>query len=381
MDSKPSTFTPFPKNSVNLLTGPTSIGKTFFITHLLNNYKLYFSSVNRIVIVVCNDHVEFINLLPDIEVEVVQLPLVDFDPQELEEDDLLVIDDVQTVNENIRTTISVGTHHRHLASLFIVTHSLLRNSNYELLSLVHRVFLFLRAASNAKLAKFILRDFFPDPEVRLYLQNQVLNYCHKHKQVLCLELNPIVSHPESAKYLGFSQLDQLSSKGFCLLYPATMNLSVDATFAQELPIDDVPPGTFVAVPAQVIVQKKLEATSREACSEETTWNKTMRDIEDNIEGYFKSHKHRQCKNLAKEILQHPKMCVTVDGRFFHLKDRPRTKVSMIDFIALATRRAAPMEVARKPFWANYSVLVDELLKNDAPLELFTNKLLLPKRFQ
>lgn len=380
MDTKPPTFTPFPKNSVNLVTGPTSIGKTFFITHLLNNHKVYFQSVNRIVIVVCNQHVEFVTLSPDIEAEVIQLPLSDFDPEELEEDDLVVIDDVQTLNENIRSTISVGTHHRHLASLFIVTHSLLRNRNYELLSLVHRVFLFLRAASNAKLAKFVLQDFFPDPEIKKYLQSQVLNYCHKHKQVLCLELNPIVSNPESANYLGFSHLEELSSKGFCLLYPAAMNLSVDATYAQEFPIDDVPPGTFVAVPAQVIVQKKAETKSTEVCSDETMWNKTMRDIEDNIEGYFKSHKHRQCKNLAKEILQHPKMCVTIDGRFFHLKDRPRTKVSMIDFIALATRRAAPMEVTRKPFWSNYSVHVDELLKNDAPLELFTNKLLLPKRF-
>jgi len=380
MDMKQSTFTPFPKNSVNLVTGPTSIGKTFFITHLLNNYKVYFPCINRIIIVVCNQHVEFVSLSPDIDVDILQLPLVDFDPEELEENDLVVIDDVQTLNENIRSTISVGTHHKHLASLFIVTHSLLRNRNYELLSLVHRVFLFLRAASNAKLAKFILQDFFPDPEIKTYLQNQVLNYCNKHKQVLCLELNPIISHPESAHYLGFSHLDQLSSKGYCLLYPA-LNLSVDAAFAQDLPIDDVPPGTFVAVPAQVIVQQKVEAKSQQVCSDETTWNKTMRDIEDNIEGYFKSHKHRQCKNLAKEILQHPKMCVTVDGRFFHLKDRPRTKVSMIDFIALATRRAAPMEVSRKPFWINYSVHVDELLKNDAPLELFTNKLLLPKRFQ
>jgi hypothetical protein len=379
MDTKPATFTPFPKNSVNLVTGPTSIGKTYFITHILNNHKVYFPSVNRIVIVVCNENVEFVSLSPDIDVDVVQLPLIDFDPQELEEDDVVVIDDVQNLNENIRTTISVGTHHKHLASLFIVTHSLLRNKNYELLSLVHRVFLFLRAASNAKLTKYILRDFFPDPEIRLYLQNHVLNYCLKLKQVLCLELNPIVSHPESANFLGFSHLDQLSTKQFCLLYPA-MNLSVDSTFAQELPIDNVPPGTFVAVPAQVIVQQKVTAKNQEVCSDETTWNKTMREIEDNIEGYFKSHKHRQCKNLAKEILQHPKMCVTTDGRFFHLKDRPRTKVSMIDFIALATRRAAPMEVSRKSFWSNYSLLVDELLKNNAPLELFTNRLLLPKRF-
>ena len=381
MDTKqPTTFTPFPPNSVNIVTGPTSIGKTFFITQLLNNHKVYFSHVNRIVIVVCNENVEFVTLCPDLDVEVVQLPLIDFHPdEELQEGDLVVIDDAQTVTDTIRYTTSVAAHHRNLASLFIVTHSLLRSRNYELLSLAHRVFLFMRAASNAKLARFILIDFFPDPEEKQYLTS-VLAFCQKHNQVLCLELNPIASHPGSAKYCAFSHLDQLATNNFCLLYPPPNMYEVDSTFAQDFPLNDVPPGTYVALPAELVVRQKMTAQKKEECSDETKWNQTMRDIEDNIEGYFKSHKHRQCKNLAKEILQHPKMCVTIDGRFVHIKEKARTKVSLIDFIALTTRRAAPMEVSRKPFWTNYSLLVDELLKNNAPVELFTNKLLLPKRY-
>lgn len=381
MDSVGKTFTPFPQNSVNIVTGPTSIGKTYFITQLLNNHQTYFANVNRIVVVVCNESVEFVSLCPDLDVEVVQLPLVDFNPIEhLQENDLVVIDDVQNLTDAIRYTISVGTHHQNLASLFIVTHTLLRSRNYELLSLSHRIFLFLRAASNVKLAKYIFQDFFPDPEEKQYLST-VLTYCQKNNQVLCLELNPIVSHPGSSNYIAFSHLDQLATKDFCLLYPHPAMFAVDAKFAQDFPLEEVPPATFVAVPAHTIVKQKADLQKKEVCSDESMWNQTMREIEDNIEGYFKSHKHRQCKNLAKEILQHPKMCVTVDGRYFHIKERPRTKVSLIDFIALTTRRAAPMEVSRKPFWSNYCILVDELLKNDAPLELFTNKLLLPKRFQ
>lgn len=378
-------FTPFPQNSVNIVTGPTSIGKTYFITQLLNNHQVYFSNVNRIVIVVCNASVEFVSLCPDLEVEVVQLPLSDFHPnEELQENDLVVIDDVQNLTDAIRYTTSVATHHLNLASLFIVTHTLLRSRNYELLSLSHRVFLFLRAASNAKLAKYVFQDFFPDPEEKEYL-TKVLHYCQKNNQVLCLELNPIVSHPGSDNFIAFSHLDQLATNNFCLLYPhpaaASNMFAVDAKFAQDFPLEEMPPGTYVGVPADVIVKQKAQVEKKQVCSDETMWNQTMREIEDNIEGYFKSHKHRQCKNLAKEILQHHNMCVTLDGRYFHIKERPRTKVSLIDFIALATRRAAPMEVSRKPFWNNYSLLVDELLKNDAPLELFSNKLLLPKRFK
>ena len=325
MDSEQLTFTPFPKHSVNLVTGPTSIGKTYFVTQLLNHHKVYFPNIHRIFIVLCNDRVELLNLSPDIDVDIVQVPLIDFVPEELEEDDLVIIDDVQTLTESIRFTISVAAHHYKLASLFVITHSLLGNRNFELLNLTHRVFLFLRSASNSRLTKYIIQNFFPDQEVKLYLQT-VLNYCQKHKEVLCLELSPIVS--QQAHYLAFSHLDQLAAQGYCLLYPVphiganyqTMfHDLVEPTFAQEFPLTDVPPNTLVAVPSHVIVRQKLESKSKEVCSDEAKWNQTMKDIEDNIEGYFKSHKHRQCKNLAKEILFHPNMCVTEDGRFFHSK--------------------------------------------------------------
>lgn len=389
MDLKQLTFTPFPKHSVNIITGPTSIGKTYFVTQLLNHHRIYFPSATRIFIVLCNERIGLIDLSPDVTIEVEQIPLEEYSHSLLQPNDVVVIDDVQRITENIRYTISVSAHHSDLASLFVITHSVLGNSNFELLNLSHRVFLFLRSASNSRTTKYIIQTYFPDAESKAYL-NTVLNYCQQKQEVLCLELNPIVSQPDSAHYMGFSHLHLIATHGICLLYPMPHighNYSkmfkddVDTTFAASVPLTDLPPQSLVAVPSHVIVRHQEEAKVTPTCSDEAVWNQTMQDIEYNIEGYFKSHKHRQCKNLAKEILLHPKMCVTVDGRFFHLKDRPRTKVSLIDFLALVTRRAAPMEVSRKPFWDIYRLHVQELINNNAPIELFVNKLLLPKQYR
>src|SRR5574343_196635 len=52
-------YKPFPRNSVNLVTGPTSVGKTRFITHLFNHFPVYFQPpVNRILVVQCNGRMQ-----------------------------------------------------------------------------------------------------------------------------------------------------------------------------------------------------------------------------------------------------------------------------------------------------------------------------------
>lgn len=106
----------------------------------------------------------------------------------------------------------------------------------------------------------------------------------------------------------------------------------------------------------------------------------MEDIEESIENYFPPPKWQKVKNLAREILRNPQFCVTKDGKTFHIKEKPRTLVSMLDFLALATRIAAPMEKDRSPKWNIYSMHVDALLKNNAPRDLFKNKLLLPAKY-
>jgi hypothetical protein len=151
----------------------------------------------------------------------------------------------------------------------------------------------------------------------------------------------------------------------------------------EMEMAEIPEPTLVAVPMSMVMQAKpVRQEKKEAtCSDKKQWEATIQEIEDNIESYFPPPRWQKIKNLAKEILGNSQFCVKTDGKTFHLKDRPRTEVSMIDFLAIATRRAGPMEQQRDPTWKVYALHVETLLRNNAPKDLFKNKLLVPKKYQ
>jgi hypothetical protein len=414
MDFEPSTsrqqqqqqlfsFTPFPKYSVNIVTGPTSVGKTYFVKQIVNNYKTFFSGpVSRVVVVLCNARVQSIDFDPDLDLPVEQTLLSDFVPDHLEDNDLVIIDDLQHVTPEVKLTISVCAHHQSLASLFVITHSLLGSPQFGLLSLSHRVFLFLGSTANKRLTNYILDHFYTDPEVKGYLKT-VLNFCSHQNQVLALELSPVGGGVRAPQAIcAFSHLAQLTAteadKRYCFLYPlphfgetfvnrfqaeppvtTTANMSV--TFLNET--RDLPANTLIALPAQFVSeqqqQRDVGSTDHDACADRTMWETTLQDIEDNIESYFPIKKWKVCKNLAKEILSNSGFCITQDGKYMHLVDKPHnTKVNLISFIGLATRKAGPTEhVLKKPEWHMYSPHIQTLLAHGTPRELFVNTLLLP----
>jgi hypothetical protein len=387
-------YTPFPRNSVNLIVGPTHIGKTFFVTKLLNNYKQFFiGPVERILIVLCNDRVQPLTFDSKLDVHVEQIPLSEYVPDILLPHDLVVIDDLQTETSAIQHTISVSAHHYNLVALFVITHNLLGNPNFELVRRCHRLFLFMNATTNTSQAIYFINHFYQDPEIKKYLKT-VVAFCEREKEILALELNRLASQAKHLQViLAFSHLGQLVDKGFFYLYPYPhwgnkYSLDIGNTVAMDIDEDHNQPSSFpdptlVAVPVSAIVRtKRPNAEKKEAiCSERKQWEETIREIEENIESYFPPPRWQKVKNLAKEILRNPDFCVKTDGKTFHLKDRPRTVVSMIDFLAVATRRAGPMERDRDPIWKNYGMHVETLLRNNAPKDLFKNKLLMPKKFQ
>jgi hypothetical protein len=413
-------FSPFPKYSVNIVTGPTFVGKTYFITQLVNQYKTYFESpVGRVVVVLCNSRVKSIVFDADLDVPVVQVLLTDFVPDHLEDNDLVIIDDLQHLTPEVKLTISVCAHHQSLAALFVVTHSLLGSKNFELLSLCHRIFLFLGSTANNRLTAFILDRFYSDPSVKTYLKT-VLNFCASENEILALELSPVGHSPQVV--LAFSHLWHLKQQQpgrptFCLLYPsphfgekfaqrfaspsrapilpdttATMSIS----FLHSDSSSKLPANTLIALPAQFVIDQNIasggsgssssnggsEDSDKKAheCADRDAWEATLEDIEENIESFFPMKRWKVCKNLAKEILSNPNFCITNDGgKYFHLKDKANTKVNMLSFLGLVTRKAGPTEKTFKPEWKMYAPHIRQLLNNGAPKELFVNRLLLQER--
>lgn len=394
-------FQPFPRNSVNLIVGPTHIGKTFYVTKLINNYKQFFCApLQRVLVILCNNRVQQLKFDSTLDVHIEQIPLSEFEVDILQPNDLVIIDDLQTVTEPIRSTISVFTHHYNLVSLFVITHNLIGNPNFELLKICHRLFLFTSASANAMQISYIINNFYHDIAIKNYLKS-VYNFCKYQKEILALELNPIASSTNSQIILAFSHLTSLIDKDFLILYPyphlghqyaSNFNASIKKNIAKNMsltfPLDNTlewPESSLVAVPANVVIQNinsSLDGQKKESkCTEKSQWEDTNRIIEENIESYFPHNRWQKIKNVAKEILSNPQFCVKTDGKTFHLVNRPRTEVSLIDFLAVATRKAGPMEMGRDPVWKLYSMHVDTLLKNNAPKDLFKNKLLLPLKYK
>lgn len=388
--STPAPFTPFPRHSVNLLTGPTSIGKTTYITNIIENRHIYFQTpINRILIVLCNSRVQEVPLQSDLDIPVEQIPLSQYEPDTLQEHDLVVIDDIQKVTEAIRLTISVCAHHYNLASLFVVTHSLLNHSNFELLSLCHRVFLFLRASSNTRLSKYILSNFFQEPEVKLALTS-IINFCIKEEEVLALELNaPASTINDKLKYIAFSHLTNLASNGFCYIYPnpqalmdyndAHTHLRVEPELAGNFTEDSIPRFALVAVPTKSIIASKLAPPISEdehpKCSRQEQWRNTVDEIEELIESNFKTSRWTNCKALVTEILRNKKFCVFTDGRYFQLIGRPDTRVALLEFLGVATRPAHRNELSNTHKYKIFKKHAQEIREFGSLPSLIKNKLL------
>ena len=392
-DTPPSILVPFPNCSVNVLAGPSSVGKSHFVQHVLRHLPHYFSQpVRKIWVVHCN------NIVPEYRFgesplehpHFEQLSLQDFDPVVLEANDLLVFEDLQELTPQIRKVVNVYAHHANLASVFLVTHSVVGNNLFQLLSICHRVLWFLRAAGISRQAFYVCSNFFQDLETRAYLKT-LFGFVERHKNILLLEINPLANQP--VQHLAISHLAELT-KGYCLLYPhlgslhsfaeaavsavgETPQLSPDMTDQFDFgPETKFPAHTFVAVPAEtVLLKKRSKGGGQNQCADKSLWDELLGDIELSIEQYFKSNRWLAAKNLAREILSCPEFCLTQDGRTIHLKKWPKSKASLLDYLSLATRRPGPTETSLKPEWKVFAQFTRVLLQRGAPDSLFRNRLL------
>lgn len=391
---------PFPTHSVNLFTGPTSVGKTTYIVQLINNHHLFFEKpIKRILVVLCNERIEELPVNPIHPVPIEYVPFDQYNFDLCQEGDLVVIDDIADIaHPLIQHTISVGAHHYKLASLFLVTHSLLKTGKYHVLDKLHRIFLFLRSNSSIRLFDHILRNFYHDGETKEALRSvvQFLVYS-KQREVLALELNSIASS-SNPPLLGFSHLPELINKGFCIVYTLPMTSQeyardFDGQIADPQALKDFPFGSMeemprhalVAVPAHIVIEAKdreADSNSPDAVKEKAKWANVNKEMVEMIRSHFALRRWRHIENLAKAILANKNYCITESGSVFYLRGKPNTQVSFVDFASVVTRRPGPREKldTKDPQAQLFSLHVLHLLRGRAPRDIFVNKLFLPKKF-
>ena len=114
---------------------------------------------------------------------------------------------------------------------------------------------------------------------------------------------------------------------------------------------------------------------------EQQWNATVAEMESKMENYIPTNRWLISKNLLREILSNPEICVLSDRKQIMLKNNHKVKIPLLDFIQEATRREFPSEhfhqKTNSKEFQMYRVFVKLLLDSFAPKLLFKNKLLFP----
>lgn len=412
MDAVPSTtsasfsssspyFVPFPVCSVTVIPAPTFTGKSWLVKQLLVHQQIYFAEapLARVLVVLCNSRAAAFELEEEEEQQLSSggtslsvVSLDQFDPDLLQSGDVVIFEDVQFLTEAIRQTINVLAHHVRLAAVFVLCQGILGSKIFELLTYCHQIVLFMQSTSVARLANYIVQQFYQDRQTKDYLK-ECISYAERKKAVLLLELNSL-SSKQRGNHIAISHLTHLtdSQNPFAVVHPHPGKMSFyEKKFGQNkttvLPTmaeggDSVflplPPTSFLMVPAENIQTYKQEEEEEEEGKKSSSshcakWNTVVEDIQDMIEQNFPVKKWMLCKNLAREILKTPEFCIT-HNRTLLIKANPaRMHLPLLDFITMATRQQGPNEMIDN---RKYLPFVKILLQNNCPRLYFKNKSLL-----
>lgn len=373
----------FPKYSTNLVIGPSNCGKSFLIKHLLSKPRNYFEAVpENIYIVHCNSQTPPYELTLEFS-KVHQFNIEEFDLNLVEPESILVFEDVNVLYECIKVACNVATHHLPLLALFVVSQNIIGNKHFELVKLCHRAIFCLKSKAASNSADYIKRTFFKDFETKTYL-DKVLQFSERNKTYLLLEINSIAARP--SVFVAYSHFDQVN---FSLAYSLDSLLDLkqyDIKKAKLMEVDssvgnisNPPPNTFVVLPLSFVQEqvKKRSEGGNAACAAEKNWAQVLAIVHSTIEQDLPLKRWRTAKSLARYVLESQDFCVTVDGRFMSLKNRPFEKAVFFDFLNDATRRATTWEKPKKE-WKLYKIFVRALSDRGTSLSPIKNSHLLRK---
>ena len=345
----------------------------------------------------------------------------------VERGDVVILDDLLILSEAVHHLVNYAAHHYNL-TVFIVTQSCLASPLYSLVSSVHNIVLFFKNSSTLRLAHHLLHQYFYCSATKKYLRD-IFAQAERDKCILVLKINCVATSPHHKAVLAYSHIESLFADPaatsppppppHCRVYPelgyreafmeetALRKIKMPAKLAASLHAsgDD----TFILVPARnVLVQEEEEEEKEEDDEEGATgkekrkkgaaclqreWEEMVEFLEAEIESSFPFKRWIHAKNLLRELLRCPDLCITADYKLCFIKDHKRknpTSVvskkamgatvkhvhfSIIDFLNLATRHSAPGEMTSEKIF-NFVPLVRVLLAHAIPHTYIQNKMLL-----
>ena len=336
----------------------------------------------------------------------------------VERGDVVILDDLLILSEAVHHLVNYAAHHYNL-TVFIVTQSCLASPLYSLVSSVHNIVLFFKNSSTLRLAHHLLHQYFYCSATKKYLRD-IFAQAERDKCILVLKINCVATSPHHKAVLAYSHIESLfadpaaatSPPPHCRVYPelgyreafmeetALRKIKMPAKLAASLHAsgDD----TFILVPARNVLVQEEEEEDKDQDEEEGAkgrkkgaaclqreWEEMVEFLEAEIESSFPFKRWIHAKNLLRELLRCPDLCITADYKLCFIKDHKRKNAtsvvvstavkhvhfSIIDFLNLATRHSAPGEMTSEKIF-NFVPLVRVLLAHAIPHTYIQNKMLL-----
>ena len=388
---------PFFPHSVNVICSATNSGKTTLLINILKHKEFCFvKPIQKAIVVLCNPQVSgepYLELADDsLDIEVIYLE--EFSPKDhLSSNVALIFEDVPSLTKDILDCINVFAHHLNLASLFIVCQSIFAEEEFKLLlSLAHRIFIYFSGTGGTKLAQHIRQFFFVNAELKEYFKT-IISYAERNKNIVLFELNEIArkDKPHFLAISGFENIfnqtsDDSSDESDLIAKPTVIFPHLHKQHKYETMFHDneteiegidpatLPRGSYLLVKAENVTSKKTKKQNQmlNETDCEKDWKVVNDVISSDIETGLLYAKQQKAKNLAKSILNSKFFCITDKGKAIMIKDQPKTKAPLLDFLNAATRANGPNEVSD----IRFVIFTKYLLKSLTPQSHFKNKALL-----
>lgn len=378
-------YIPFYPQSTTVITSNSNSGKTLLVLELIRKRNLCFSRpFNQALIVLGNETVDgqIYRNLSDETLTVETCYFDEFNVRDHVTDNLfLVFEDVTKLTADILECINVSSHHHNLASTVLIVQSVLSDPHFKtLLGLAHRVIIFFSGTGGSKLAKYIQQFLFVSPAIKEYLKN-IISFAENQKSIVLFEINPI-AREDKPKYFAIANVDHFLSEANMkpiVVFPQLNEQdSYESEFGENQSVVDgvdpskLPPGSYVLVKAENVFKKNSSNSGTKTECANSDWSQATENIVQDIESSIKFQKQLAAKNLARAILKCKYFCVTKDGKAMMVKEQPKTKVPILDFLNAAIRMSGPNEIPDPRF----SLIAKYLIQADTPLSFFKNKTLL-----
>lgn len=373
----------FPDKSVNLLTASSNSGKTHLMIEIVKNRDVFFGpdSVKSILYVNCNlqnKDSELDNPFSELDDDLPPLTVVNLADVDNVRDvsgskQLVILDDVTYVNETINHYVTYCANHMDLI-VFVLTQGCISEKLFHLVYKVHNIVMLLKNSSSVNLGQYLTGRFFLSKEKKAYLK-QILSEAETGQHSVVLKLNAVSSSPAVYKKIfAFGNIEQLfadDDNRYCIVYPEIGEREHFA--AMDIP-GSVDPDTFLLVQAKHVRRQEKEAsTGQVKCTKAQKWDEMNREISDEIRSSFEMKRWKDVFIIFKEILKADDFCISHDYRTLIIKSKKNLRVSLIDFLAVVTRRSYTFESLDK--LVPYVPFVKVLIKNNIPSTFLKNQML------